>query len=102
MKLHKWDDIKNKGLTAERIAQRETSAAAKLLEMDLRGLRELAGRTQVEVAVEAEVVQSAIARLEKGDGDPKITTIRRYVEALGGTLEVVAVLGNHRVALSGL
>lgn len=102
MKLNKWDDIKHKGMTEEHVAWLNMNVQAKLLGTDLRGLRKIAGRTQIEVAEKVGVVQSAIARLEKGDGDPKASTIRRYVEALGGTLEFVAILGNRRMILSGL
>lgn len=31
-----------------------------------------------------------------------LSTIRRYVEALGGELEIVAVIGDHRVRLRSI
>jgi hypothetical protein len=42
-----------------------------------------------------------LCSIERRD-DHLVSTIRRYVEALGGTVEVVAVLGNKRVALTGV
>lgn len=48
-----------------------------------------------------EVTQSALSRLERREDNP-IDVLRRYVEALGGELEVVAVLGNKRVKLLGV
>ncbi len=72
-----------------------------LCALTLRQLREEAGVTQVELAELAEITQSALSRIERREDNP-IETLRRYVEALGGELEVVAVLGNKRVKLMGV
>jgi transcriptional regulator with XRE-family HTH domain len=69
-------------------------------EMGLRMLREFAGMTQEEVASELELPQSAISRFENRT-DPKVSTLQRYVGALGGHLEVTAVIGDRRIVLSG-
>ena len=42
--------------------------------------------------------QSEISRLE-GRSDYRLSTLQRYVAALGGELEVVASFGNRRVRL---
>lgn len=73
-------------------------ARANEQEMSLRNLRELAGFTQVEAAEAMQVDQGQLSRLERQD-DWKLSTLRRYVEALGGELEVVAVLGHKRLTL---
>jgi hypothetical protein len=39
--------------------------------------------------------------MERREDNP-IDALRRYVEALGGELEVVAVIGNKRVRLLGV
>lgn len=70
----------------------------------LAGLRpavSLAVRCSTEMADLVEVTQSALSRLEHREDNP-IDVLRRYVEALGGELEVVAVLGNKRVKLLGV
>lgn len=69
-------------------------------EMSLRMLREFAGMTQEEVATELELPQSAISRFESRT-DPKISTLQRYVSALGGHLEIAAVVGDRRIVLHG-
>lgn len=47
--------------------------------------------TQVELAAKMGVSQNRISRMENGDlASMSIDTIRRYVEALGGRLSVVA------------
>jgi DNA-binding XRE family transcriptional regulator len=101
MKTHKWADIKKTRKSPEAIASIRAEADRELLALSLRQLREDAGKTQEEIAELAEITQSALSRLERRDNNP-IATIRSYVEALGGELEVVAVLGNKRVRLMGV
>ena len=55
--------------------------------------------TQVDAARAAEMTQSELSRVESR-GDHRISTLRRYVEALGGRLEVAAVFGGRRVKLT--
>ena len=47
--------------------------------------------------------QSDVSRLENRDdfGDCQISTLRRYVEALGGQLELVAAFGDKKIILTG-
>jgi hypothetical protein len=65
----------------------------------LRVVRELSGKTQSEFAVELGIPQSNLSRLE-GRDDMKLSSIRRYVEALGGKLEVIAVVGGKRMRVA--
>ncbi|MGH7283655.1 MAG: helix-turn-helix domain-containing protein [Polyangiaceae bacterium] len=99
MKVHRWNDIKNKNMSRARQRRVAAQAKADLLAMDLAELRKEAGVTQVEMADELEMTQSEISKLEKRD-ERLVSTIRRYVEGLGGKLEVVAVIGNKRITLS--
>jgi DNA-binding XRE family transcriptional regulator len=101
MKTHKWSDIKARSMSPERVARSRRDADEELRAMSLRELREMAGKTQVEIAELAEVTQSALSRLERREDNP-ISALRRYVHALGGEIEVVAVLGNKRITLSGV
>jgi hypothetical protein len=52
-------------------------------------LRDAAGKTQINVARESEMDQGDISRLETRSNfdDCQVITLRRYVEALGGSLE---------------
>lgn len=70
-----------------------------LLEMDLRSLREAIGLTQEELAHRIAVTQSQLSKLERRP-DHRISTLRRYVAALGGKLEVTAVVDGKRIRLS--
>jgi predicted XRE-type DNA-binding protein len=101
MKTKSWADIQRaKGKTDEQIEAGRRHARAELLEMDLAALREQAGLTQTEVAAAAGMTQPSISQLEAQEGGRiMIDTLRKYMHAIGGELEVVAVLGNKRVTL---
>jgi predicted transcriptional regulator len=95
---HVWEETRAKKFSPAQLAQIDAEVEQELIEMDLRAVRELAGKTQVEVAVEVEMTQSEVSRFEKRS-DVRLSTLRRYIEALGGELEISAVLGDKRVRL---
>lgn len=55
----------------------------------LRRLRLFSGLTQGEVALRLKVQQAAVSKIEKG-GDVHLSTVKKYVEALGASLRVDA------------
>ena len=59
----------------------------------LKDLRLAAEQTQVDLAAELGVGQDAISRLEKRS-DMLLSTLRHYVESMGGKLELVAQFPN--------
>ncbi len=72
--------------------------------MTLRLLRDGAGKTQMQVEEASGILQSELSRLEKRESldELQVSTLRRFVEALGGKLEiVVAFESGHRVSLVG-
>ncbi len=71
------------------------------LELNLKAVRELAGMTQVELAEAAGTSQGEVSIAERRK-DHLVSTLRRYVEALGGELEVVARFGDKTVKLHGV
>lgn len=56
---------------------------------ELRRLRLLAGLTQEQIAARMDVQQAAISKIEKG-GEIFLSTVQRYVEALGASLRLNA------------
>lgn len=50
---------------------------------DLREKREAAGLTQVEVAKKAKMRQEVLSRIESGQGNPTVSTIKRILKAIG-------------------
>ncbi len=59
----------------------------------LKDLRQAVEQTQQDLAATLGVGQDTISRLEKRS-DMLLSTLRRYVEAMGGTLELVAQFPN--------
>jgi len=50
-------------------------------------LRQAAGLSQTEVAARMGTSQSAVARLEAGQGDLRLSSLERYAAALGRTID---------------
>lgn len=78
--------------------------AARGVHLTLRTLRDAVGKTQVDIAKQSQIDQADISRLEARSDfeDCQVATLRRYVEALGGSLELVAQFGDKRIALAGI
>jgi DNA-binding transcriptional regulator YiaG len=99
MELKRWADIRASKLSPEELRQIDSEVEAELLEMDLRALREAVGLTQEELAKRVEITQSQLSKLERRE-DHRISTLRRYIEALGGSLEIWAVVDGRRIKLA--
>ena len=71
--------------------------------LTLRTVREATGQTQHDVARTVGMDQSDVSRLENREdfGDCQVSTLQRYVAALGGQLELVAAFGDKRITLTG-
>ena len=54
----------------------------------LRQAREAAGLTQDEVAQKLQTKKSAISRIENHADDVRLSTIRKYAEAVGANLQI--------------
>jgi DNA-binding XRE family transcriptional regulator len=78
-------------LPAKRRARIERRAVE--LATTLKDLREAFAHTQVELAQSLGVGQDTISRIERRS-DMLLSTLRRYVEAMGGRLELVARFPN--------
>ena len=78
------------GLDSERRRRIEERAAELIAEeMTLRELRKARALTQASVARELGISQDAISRLEQRS-DVLLSTLRRTVEAMGGSLSLIA------------
>jgi hypothetical protein len=76
--------------------------AGKPIRLPLAGIRSAVSRTQVQVAKESGMAQGEVSTLEGREelGGVRIDTVRRYVEGLGGQLELVAVFPSHRIVIT--
>lgn len=97
-----WSDVRAKrpiddAAVAKHVARMETEERA----YKLREIREEQGVTQKELADRMSLTQPTISALESGDLDRSgLATLKAYVEALGGTVEVTATFGNRKLVLS--
>jgi DNA-binding XRE family transcriptional regulator len=57
----------------------------------LRELREIAGKAQLDVAAALHIKQPSVSKIEK-QTDMYLSTLRNYIEAIGGELEMVVKL----------
>jgi ribosome-binding protein aMBF1 (putative translation factor) len=65
------------------MALRRMSEERRRLVADLTDQRRAAGLSQTEVAARMGTSQSAVARLETGDADVRVSTLERYAAAIG-------------------
>ena len=72
--------------------------------LTLRTLREAAGKTQVDVTGVSQMDQADISRLEGRESfdDCQVSTLQRYLSAIGGRLELVAAFGDKRIVVAGV
>ena len=68
------------------MALRRMSAERRRLVADLTAQRRAAGLSQTEVAARMGTSQSAVARLETGGADVRVSTLERYAAAIGSQL----------------
>jgi len=87
-----------RGFPADRLARIATGAAELREEMTLEELRSARELSQEAVANVLEVGQPAVAKLERRH-DMHVSSLRRYVEALGGELELRARFGEVSVSI---
>jgi predicted transcriptional regulator len=101
VKTKSWKSVRSDRLSPEASARVSQRVQAELDELTLRELRQELELTQQQVADKAEMTQSELSRLESR-GDHRVSTLRRYVEALGGELEIAVVVGKRRLKLTDI
>jgi DNA-binding XRE family transcriptional regulator len=85
----KWNDLKHKSSPAVRAKLRQ-EAHAELRRIGFEKLRQAREQTQAAVAEKLDIGQGAVSRIEK-QSDFLLSTLKEYVSALGGKLELRAV-----------
>jgi transcriptional regulator with XRE-family HTH domain len=88
-----------KRLPAARKARIEEKAAALNTALALHELRKARAVSQEELAKKLAVGQPAVAKIERRS-DMYVSNLRRYVEALGGTLEITARFSDGAVIIT--
>ncbi|WP_286793140.1 helix-turn-helix domain-containing protein [Microbacterium sp. UBA3394] len=101
-KTTNWSEVRAKRAPNETsVARHRERFEAEERAYRLREVREEQGVTQKELAERMALTQPTISALESGDLDRSgLATLRAYVEALGGTVEITATFGERKVILS--
>lgn len=101
----KWSDVRAEALATgrldeTRIAELRREMCAELRAQRLIDIRKSLNLSQSDVASRLGVSQSRVSRIERGDMEhTEIATVRAYVGALGGEVEIVAKFGDERFTI---
>lgn len=94
-------DKKHGPLNKQRVDHLVEKLEAEIRAYRLKELRKELNITQVELAQLLHVSQNRISRIEHGDIEKaQVDTLRRYVEAVGGTLTLEVQVGDRKFQLA--
>ena len=85
-------------MSPEAKAKAEAEALRLRVAMDLAELRQAMRLSQEELAQTLQIGQAGVAKIEKR-ADMYVSTLRRFIEAMGGELEIVARFQGHAVRI---
>jgi len=94
----RFDDYMAKLPKKRQQAVKKRTAELMAEEATLRQLREARERSQVEMAEKLHINQAAVSKLERRT-DMYLSTLRGYIEAMGGQLEIIARFPNRAVRI---
>jgi transcriptional regulator len=94
-------DLVSKTMTEEQQARAGKRARALLKEMSLAQLRKARELSQLDMAAKLKTTQSSISRLEH-QADMYLSTLREYVEASGGHLDLIVRYRDTEIRLTQL
>lgn len=96
--MKKWSELRSK-IPAGRRQATDRKVAEAMKEMPLHRLREARRLTQKQMAEAMNIDQSRVSKIERRT-DVYVSTLRNFVSALGGELELVARFPDGRVRIS--
>lgn len=85
---HSFAELRSK-MSPEAQAAEKTEARRLAVEMSLADVRRAMKLSQEEIAQVLHVQQAAVTKMERR-ADMYVSTVRRFIEAMGGRLEIVA------------
>lgn len=106
MKARNWRDVRADAIAAGKISEEGIERARESLEdhehvYELAEIRKSLGQTQTQLAETIGVRQARISQIENGDlTHTELATLRSYIEALGGTVEVIADFGGSQMRIA--
>jgi transcriptional regulator with XRE-family HTH domain len=95
---HKFSELEAK-MSKESIARSNALFRKKLIEMIFSEIRRSRGMSQERLAQALNIKQPNVAKLEKRN-DIYISTLRSAIEAMGGTLEIVANFSDEAIRIT--
>jgi DNA-binding transcriptional regulator YiaG len=101
MAIRDIKELDHEYFTDEELRDIRAEAAREILELNLKQMRESLAMTQQELAERLKIAQSQLSRLENRD-DHLVSTLRKYVEALGGEFEAYATFEGRKIKLLGI
>lgn len=90
----KWSDLKAR-MSPEARARVDAQVRESIAAMPLADIRKAIGQTQQELAARLGVAQGSVSKVENA-ADLYLSTLRKYVEALGGELRLTATFPDGR------
>ena len=98
MKTKPFSELR-KNMTPERRAKNKTRAKLMSLHLTLLELQQSLGLTRDEIETDFNNFETTVAELENQE-DIQISTLSRYIKALGGNLKIVAHFPNEEITLA--
>jgi DNA-binding transcriptional regulator YiaG len=101
-----WVDIRAEALAAGNLEEGTIAEHARRLRSEIRShrlaeIREDYGLNQGVIAHRLGVSQARVSQIERGDVErSELSTVRAYVAALGGEVEVIAKFGDERITIA--
>lgn len=96
----KWRDVRRK-FSPEVEQQIKARVAARIATLPLAEIRAARQQTQVQLAKELKVDQASVSKLERR-ADMYLSTLRSYIEAMGGHLDIRAVFPEGELVIERL
>lgn len=95
------EQLSRRPVDEQRVEQLADQMRRQVRAARLRELRNQQQVTQQQLAQQLHVSQNRVSQIETGEVDKaQVDTLRRYVEALGGTLSVEATFGDTRYVIA--
>jgi DNA-binding XRE family transcriptional regulator len=91
---NKWSTLKNR-MSPQARARVDARVKKTLASLPLAEIRKAVGMTQEELARQLEQGQGSVSKIENA-ADMYLTTLRKYVEALGGELHLTVTFAGGR------
>ena len=101
MTARNWREVRAEAnLDQARVAEHEERMLAEVRAARLAEVRKQLEMTQTQMADRMHVSQARVSAIENGDVDTtEVGTLRNYIAALGGRLEIIATFGDQSLRL---